>query len=118
MLFTYEGFRHEGETRYFSFRGKDEGGDARTFCVAVRCLLFAENKVPLQAGPQFCLGLLQAASIARPLELDRFHRYSVVAEDFRPLLLERARVAATKAARAPANRTFRKPAQGSQLVLH
>ena len=84
MQFTYEGFTHEGGTRYFRFRSKNAAGTASTFCLAVRCLLFTENGVPLQTGPQFCLQLLDMASTATPLDLDRFHRYSVVADDFRP----------------------------------
>jgi len=117
MQFTYEGFTHQDDIRYFRFRGRDEAGDASTFCVAVRCRLLAENQVPLQAGPQFCLQLLHTASTAEPVDMDRFHRYSVVAEDFQPLLMERARTLAIKALKGPASRPFRKPSQGSQLVL-
>jgi hypothetical protein len=117
MQFAYEGFTHQGDIRYFQFRGKDEAGHDNTFCLAVRCLLFTQNQVPLQAGPQFCLQLLHTACVAQPRDLDRFHRYCVVAEDFRPLLLERARMSSIKAMKSSARRPFRKPSQGSQVVL-
>src|SRR3954453_3377296 len=116
MQFTYQGFTHQGDIRYFRFCGRDEAGDASTFCLAIRCRLLAENQVPLQAGPQFCLQLLSTASTAAPVDLDRFHRYSVVSEDFQPLLLERARTSALKSLKGQANRSFRKPSQGSQMV--
>ena len=117
MQFAYEGFTHQGNSRYFRFRGKDKAGHDSTFCLEVGCLLLTQNQVPLQAGPQFCLQLLHTACMAQPCDLDRFHSYCVVAEDFRPLLLERARVSALKALKSSTRRPFRRPPQESQLTL-
>lgn len=117
MQFTYEGFTHQDDTRCFRFSGTDGAGHSNTFCLVVRCLLLTQNQVPLQAGPQFCLQLLHTAFLTQPSELDRFHHYFVVAEDFQPLLRERARVSAAKAMKSAARRPFHKPSRGSQLIL-
>lgn len=47
----------------------------------------------------FCLDMLKAASADGSKSLTRFHRYRLVEEDFRPLLVEREKVAAEKASR-------------------
>ena len=117
MHFAYEGFTHYGSTRYFRFSGRDGRDFIESFCIEISFLLFAQNGVSLQEGPQFCLQLLETASTARPSDLARFHSYSVINEDFRPLLAERARKLAEKAMKTAARRPFRKPSVGSNLVL-
>ena len=65
----------------------------------------------------FCLRLLTAASVAGPDDLNRFHSYRVVAEDFRPMLIERERKAAEKALRKPPRPRFQRPSLASNLCL-
>lgn len=115
MEFTYEGFTHEGHTRCFFFRGISK--PITSFAIEVDLSLFTQNQVAVQEGPMFCLQLLTMASIAGSEHLDRFHRYQVVGEDFRPLLMEREKKAAQKALKKPSRRPFRKPAFGSNLRL-
>ena len=117
MQFAYEGFKHQGSTRCFRFSGKDGRDSIDSFYIEIAFLLFSQNGVSLQEGPQFCLQLLETASTAQPSDLARFHNYSVVNEDFRPLLAERAKKLAEKAIKAAARRPFRKPPVGSNLVL-
>lgn len=115
MEFTYEGFTHEGHTRCFFFRGVCK--PVATFAIEVDLSLFTQNRVAVQEGPMFCLQLLTTASIEGTDWLDRFHRYQVVGEDFRSLLVEREKKAALKASKKPSRRPFRKPAFGSNLRL-
>ena len=117
MHFAYEGFTHHGDVRNFLFSGKDGRDTVDTFCIEVAFLLFSQNRVSLQEGPQFCLQLLETASMAQPSDLDRFHHYSVVSEDFRPLLVEREKKLTERAVKAAARRPLRKPSTRSNLVL-
>lgn len=117
MHFTYEGFTQDGDKRCFLFRGIGEHPPTTAFAIEVDLPLFAKNRVPVQEGPMFCLRLLTTASLAGSDDLDRFHSYRVVGEDFRPLLVERERKAAEKALRTPARKPFRKPGFRSNLRL-
>jgi hypothetical protein len=117
MHFVYEGFTHHGDVRNFLFSGKDGRDTVDTFCIEVAFLLFSQNRVSLQEGPQFCLQLLETASMGQPSDLDRFHHYSVVSEDFRPLLVEREKKLTERAVKAAARRPLRKPSTRSNLVL-
>jgi hypothetical protein len=117
MHFTYEGFTQDGDRRCFLFRGIAEHHPASVFSIEVDLPLFAQNRVPVQEGPMFCLRLLTTALLAGSDGLDRFHSYRVVGDDFRPLLVERERKAAEKALKAPARKPFRKPAFRSNLRL-
>jgi hypothetical protein len=118
MHFAYEGFTHNGGAdRCFQFRGVDKAEPVGLFRIEVELRLFSQNRVPVQDGPQFCLRLLEAASAAEPSDLDRFHSYSVVSEDFRPLLVEREKQRAAKALKTPPRRAVRKPSLGSNVLL-
>ena len=117
MHFSYEGFTHEGGRRRFLFHGLEELRAVSVFCIEVDLPLFAESRIPVQEGPLFCLQLLTKASLAGPANLDRFHSYRVVAEDFRPLVVERERVAAEKALRVTLRRPIRRPSDSSNLRL-
>ena len=117
MNFVYEGFTHRGNVRHFRFSGRDGREFVDDFCIEIAFLLFSQNRMSFQEGPQFCLQLLETASTAQPSDLDRFHHYSVVSEDFRPLLVEREKKLAEKNMKAAARRPFRKPSTGSNLFL-
>ena len=117
MHFAYDGFTHKGDKRSFHFRRVDKPGPAVPFCIDVALRLFSQNQVPVQDGPRFCLQLLETAFAAEPNDLDRFQTYSVVGEDFRPLLMEREKARAAKALKTPPRRPFRKPPPGSNLTL-
>jgi hypothetical protein len=65
----------------------------------------------------FCLQLLTTASLAGPDFLEKFQNYRVLAEDFRPLLIEREKRAAEKAMKRPSRQPFRKPPSGSNIHL-
>lgn len=117
MHFSYEGFTHEGNCRHFLFHGIEEFSAISVFRIEVDLPLFAQSRIPVQDGPLFCLQLLHRASLAGPGSLDKFHSYRVVAEDFRPILIERERVAAEKALRVSLRRPVRKPSHGSNLHL-
>ena len=108
MHFAYEGFTHSGGAdRCFQFRAIDKSESVGLFRIEVKLPLFSQNRVPVQDGPQFCLRLLEAASSAEPSDLDRFHSYSVVSEDFRPLLIQREKERAAKALKTPPRRAMR-----------
>ena len=117
MQFAYEGFTHNGDNRCFQFRTTGNQQPADLFRIEVGLLLFSKNKVLVQEGPWFCLQLLETASTAEPSDLGRFHKYSVVSEDFRPWLVEREKKRAAKALKTPPRRLFRKPPSGSNLCL-
>lgn len=117
MHFSYEGFTQDGAIRCFLFRGLEERSPAILFSIELDLPLLLESRVPLQDGPVFCLQLLTTASVGKPHCLDRFHKYRVVAEDFRPLLIERERKAAEKAVRKPSRAGFRKPSPTSNVYL-
>ena len=115
MQFSYDGFTHKGNARCFLFRGIEERTAKTVFCIEVDLPLFAQNRVPMQEGPMFCLQLLTTALQAGPNTLDKFHSYRVVDEDFRPLLVERERVAAEKALRVTARKAVHRPPHSSNL---
>ncbi len=117
MHFTYEGFTQDGDRRCFLFRGIEERSPVNVFSIEVDLQLLLQNRVPVQDGPMFCLQLLTTASGDGSNCLDRFHSYRVVGEDFRALLVERARRAAEKALKKPARKPFRKPSFTSNLHL-
>ncbi len=115
MQFAYDGFTQEGDRRCFLFRGIEERKPTLSFSIGIDLRLLLQNRVPVQEGPMFCLQLLTTASVGGPTCLDRFHSYTVVGEDFRPLLIERERRAAEKAIKKPAHKPFRKPSFTSNL---
>ena len=117
MHFAYDGFTHQRGLRCFTFRGIEERLPISVFRIEVDLPLFVQNGVPVQDGPIFCLGLLTTASLAGPSFLERFHSYRVLAEDFRPLLVEREKAAAKKALKRPPRRPFRKPPSMSNIQL-
>ena len=117
MHFAYEGFTQQGDMRCFLFRGTEDRSPAILFSIQVDLSLLAQSRVPMQDGPMFCLQLLTAASVAGPDYLNRFHSYRVVAEDFRPLLMERERKAAEKALKKPVRPRLRRPSFTSNLYL-
>jgi hypothetical protein len=117
MHFSYEGFTHHGSRRCFLFHGIQERDPVSAFSIEIDLPLFAQNGIPVQDGPSFCLQLLTTASLDGPASLDRFHSYCVVKDDFRPLLVEREKHAAEKALKARARRPIRKPAYTSNLRL-
>ncbi len=114
MQFAYEGFTQKGDCRSFRFSSRDALDE---FSIAVNLSLLTKYGVLMQDGPQFCLHLLEIASAAEPDHLDRFHTYNVMSEDFRPLLVERARKLAEKAMKTSMRRTVRKPPARSNLFL-
>ena len=117
MHFAYEGFTQDGDRRCFLFRGIGERNPTISFSIEVDLRLFVQNRVPVQEGPVFCLQLLTRASVGGPTCLDRFQSYTVVGEDFRPLLIERERRATEKAVKNPARKPYRKPSVTSNLRL-
>ncbi len=64
-----------------------------------------------------CLQLLRTASAAGPMVLERFHKYRVFAEDLRPFLMERAKVAADKALKSLHRSPYRRPPSTSNITL-
>src|SRR5438445_1150594 len=109
MHFVYEGFTHKGDNRCFLFKGIEEPNPTIVFSIEVDLPLLLKSRVPVQEGPMFCLQLLTTASVGGPTCLDRFHSYRVVADDFRPLLVERERKAAERAQKKPPRKPLRKP---------
>lgn len=116
MRFAYEGFTDNGDNRCFQFSGTNGAELAGRFSVQIKLLLFSENRMLVQEGPRFCLQLLETASAADPGEVDRFRTYTVVSDDFRPMLVERARRLAEKAQKTP-RKPFRKPSPTSGIFL-
>ena len=117
MHFGYEGFTQHGDTRCFVFRGIEDRNPAILFSIELDLRLLLQSRVPLQDAPNFCLQLLTTASVGEPNCLDRFRNYRVVADDFRPLLMERVRRAAEKASKKPPRTPYRKPPSTSNVVL-
>lgn len=113
--FAYQGFTHHYDRRCFNFQGVEERNSIATFCIEIDLPLLLRNRVPVQEGPMFCLHLLTTALIGGPDALGKLHRYRVVDEDFRPLILEREKRAATAALRKPPRRAFRKPPSSSSF---
>jgi hypothetical protein len=116
MHFTYEGFTHEQGRRCFNFRGVEEYHPVRVFSIELDLPLFAQNRISVQEGPMFCLQLLTTALRAGPSFLEKLQHYRVLAEDLRPLLLERERRAAEKALKKSSYRPFRKPPSTSHIT--
>jgi hypothetical protein len=117
MHFAYEGFTQEGGRRCFLFQGIEERTPTISFSIQIDLRLLAQNRVLVQEGPMFCLQLLTTASVGGPSCLHRFQSYTVVGEDFRPLLIQRERIAAEKALKKPARKPFKKPSFNSNLRL-
>ena len=117
MHFAYDRFTHDHDRRYFTFPGIEEHTPISVFCIEIDLSLLAQNRVPMQEGPIFCLQLVTTALLTRPNGLDRFHKYRVVGEDFRPMLIERERRAAEKALKKSSRKPFRKPSFASNLHL-
>jgi hypothetical protein len=117
MHFSYEGFTQDGNRRCFLFRGVENLTPTTLYSIEVDMPLLLQSQVAVQDGPMFCLQLLTTASNGGPNCLDRFHKYRIVAEDFRPLLIERERKAAEKALKKPYRPPFRKPSFPSNLYL-
>jgi hypothetical protein len=117
MHFAYEGFTQDGDRRCFLFQGIEERNPTISFSIKVDLRLLAQNRVPVQEAPMFCLQLLTTASVGGRSCLNRFQSYTVVGEDFRPLLIERERMAAEKALKKPARKPFKKPSFRSNLRL-
>lgn len=117
MHFAYQGFTHDRDTRCFRFRGIQELSPPMDFSIEIDLPLLFRTKVPVQDGPTFCLNLLTAAAFGGASFLERFRHYRVIESDFRPLLVERARQAATKAMRKAPRQPARKPSSTSSVHL-
>lgn len=118
MNFTYQGFTHIDGTRCFTFRSaKTEDHPITNYRIRVDLLLLARLGVAVQDGPMFCLEMLNTASIAGSASLAKLHRYQLVEEDFRPLLIEREKAAAVKAAKRFLRKPFAKHSPQSNFVL-
>jgi hypothetical protein len=117
MQFAYEGFTQDGDRRCFRFQGIEERNPNVSFSIQVDLRLLAQNRVPVQEAAMFCLQLLTSASVGGPTSLHRFQSYTVVVEDFRPLLIERERIAAEKALKKPGRKALKKPSFNSNLRL-
>ena len=117
MHFTYEGFTHRGDTRCFSFRDSEQLTPAVVFSIEIDLSLLVLNRISVQEGPGFCLNLLTAASLMEPDFPEKFRKYRVLQADFRPLLLDREKRAAERAAKKAPRRPFRKPSSISNVHL-
>jgi hypothetical protein len=118
MNFTYQGFTHNNSKRCFTFWSKRAESDPITsYFIEVDLMLLSRFRVSVQDGPMFCLDMLKAASADGLKSLTRLHRYRLVEEDFRPLLVEREKVAAEKASRGFMRKPFVKHSRRSNVVL-
>ena len=117
MHFAYDGFTQEGNRRCFLFRVPEDPGLGTAFSIQIDLGLLLQNRVPVQTAPMFCLKLLTDASQREPDSLNRLRSYTVVADDFQELQIERQRQAAEKLSRKPSRRPFRKPSNVSNLHL-
>lgn len=115
MHFVYQGFTQDGGKRCFLFQGIEERDPISVFSIEVDLALLAKNQVLVQEGPMFCLQLLTSACLAGPTYLEKFQKYQIAVEDFRPLLVERERRAAEKALKKHPRRVLRTPAPVSNL---
>jgi len=115
MHFVYEGFTHKGDIRSFAFNGIEESKVSTPFSIEIDLILLARYRVAMQDGPSFCLQMLTSASAAGGSSLEKFHRYRVVEEDLRPILVDRERRAAIKALKPPSRRFTRTPPATSHL---
>ena len=118
MHFAYDGFTHQEHRRCFMFRSIDDRKPTGVFLLEVELALFAENQVPMQEGPMLCLQLLETACAAGPVVLEKYHKCQIFAEDLRPFLVERAKLAAEKALKRLQHRTpYRKPSSASNISV-
>jgi len=118
MTFTYQGFTHSGDKRCFTFQNvKAQNDPMSIFSIEVDLPLLSRIRFPVQDAPMFCLQLLNTASLAGTDSLERLHRYGLVEEDFRSVLVEREKRAAKRAMRKPPRRPLRKPSSFSNVVL-
>lgn len=97
------------------FQGIQELSPGSVFSVEIDLSLLAKNQMLVQEGPMFCLQLLMNASEAGPAYLEKFEKYVVVGDDFRPLLVEREKRAAEKALKKHPRKILRKPPEISNL---
>ena len=118
MNFTYQGFTHVNSKRCFTFWSKRAESDPiKSYFIEVDLMLLSRLRVSVQDGPMFCLDMLMAASGDGLKSLTRLHRYRLVEEDFRPLLVAREKVAAEKASRRFLRKPFVKHSPQSNVVL-
>ena len=118
MNFTYQGFTtNDGKRRFTFWSSRTEDHPITTYLIEVDLLLLARLRVPVQDGPVFCLELLNTARTAGLASLAKLHRYQLAEEDFRPLLVQREKAAADKAAKRSLRKPFAKPSPKSNLVL-
>ena len=117
MDFAYDGFQQEGDRRCFLFRAHENGGPITLFSIRIDLGLLLKNRFPMQAAPMFCLNLLTEASRGEPGSLDRLQSYTVVADDFNKIHMERQRQAAEKLSKKSYRRPFRTPSSSSNLRL-
>lgn len=117
MHFTYEGFTQDHSRRCFTFRGMEDYHPVCVFSIELDLPLLAKNQISVQEAPLFCLQLLKTALLAGPNFLEKLQHYKILAEDLRPLLLERERRAAEKALKKSSYRPFRKPSLMSNIQL-
>lgn len=117
MNFAYEGFTQDRDRRCFTFRGTQDFHPVSIFSIELDLSLFAQNRISVQEGPMFCLQLLTTALQAGPSFLEKLQHYRVLAEDLRPLLLERERRTAEKAFKKASFRPVRKPLSVSNINL-
>jgi hypothetical protein len=116
-FFAYDGFQQEGDRRCFLFRVDEKGAPTTLFSIQIDLGLLLKNRIPMQAAPMFCLNLLTEASQGEPGSLNRLQSYTVVADDFKKILMERQRQAAEKLSKKPYRRPFRAPSSSSNLRL-
>jgi hypothetical protein len=116
-FFAYDGFQQEGDRRCFLFRADQKGVPTALFSIWIDLGLLLKNHIPVQSAPMFCLNLLTEASEAEPGSLNRLQSYTVVADDFKKIHLERQRQAAEKLSKKTHRRPFRVPASSSNLRL-
>jgi hypothetical protein len=118
MNFTYQGFTHHNGNRCFNFWSTTTKSLPLTnYSIEVDLMLLSRLRVSVQDGPMFCLEMLKMASAAGLESLEKLQRYQLVEEDFRPLLLEREKVAAEKASRRFLRKPFVKRSPQSSIVL-
>ena len=116
MHFAYKGFTQDHGRRCFTFQGMEDYHPVCVFSIELDLPLFAQNQISVQEAPLFCLQLLKTALLAGPNSLEKLQHYRVLAEDLRPLLLDRERRAAEKALKKSPYRPFRKPASTSHIT--
>src|SRR4051794_33212150 len=117
MGFVYDGFQQEGDRLCFLFRANEKGGPGTLFSIQIDLELLLKNRIPMQAAPMFCLNLLTEASQGEPGSLDRLQSYTIVADDFNKIHMERQRQATEKLSKKPYRRPFRAPSSSSNLRL-